>query len=209
MDAKLRVVRGPLSGETIRVPVGKLLIGRETDCQLRLDSQSVSLHHCVLLLDEYTLRIRDLGSTNGTFVNGHRVGKHESILLHDDTVSIDNLTFRIDLGSGSDRLAMTPADAEPAASSSALDETAIFDGDTDPVVPIKVAPTEVAPVEAVEVSSPEPPSRDESAASNGAPNAGARMTLLSTASTVSEGRVATSALPSVSSPARYAPERFA
>ena len=117
MDAKLRVVRGPLSGETIRVPVGKLLIGRETDCQLRLDSQAVSLHHCVLLLDEYALRIRDLGSTNGTFVNGHRVGKHESILLHEDTVSIDNLTFQIDLGSGSDLLAMSPAEAEPAASS--------------------------------------------------------------------------------------------
>ncbi len=167
MDAKLRVVRGPLSGETIRVPVGKLLIGRATDCQLRLDSQAVSLHHCVLLLDEYTLRIRDLGSTNGTFVNGHRVGKHESILLHEDTVSIDNLTFQIDLGGGSDRLAMTPAEAEPAASSSALDGTAIFDGDTDPVVPIKVAPAEVAPVDAVEVSPPEPSSRDESAALKG------------------------------------------
>src|SRR5580698_2307408 len=110
MDAKLRVVRGPLSGETIRVPVGKLLIGRETDCDLRLDSRSVSLHHCVLLLDEYALRIRDLGSTNGTLVNGHRIGKHESILLHDDTVSIDNLTFRVDLSQTADDVAIAHAE---------------------------------------------------------------------------------------------------
>ena len=74
MDAKLRVVKGPFSGRTIRVPQGKLLIGREKDCQLRLDSNSVSRHHCVLLLDEYALRIRDLGSKNGTIVNGTRIG---------------------------------------------------------------------------------------------------------------------------------------
>jgi hypothetical protein len=199
MDAKLRVVRGPLSGETIRVPVGKLLIGRETDCQLRLDSKSVSLHHCVLLLDEYTLRIRDLGSTNGTLVNGHRVGKHESILMHDDTISIDDLTFRIDLSSESDPLAFTPADEQPADSSSALDATAILDGDTHPVVPIEASPTEVAPVEAFQVSSPEPPSQNESALPKAASNAGARMTLQSSGAMVAERRVATTAPPSVSS----------
>src|SRR3984885_15393876 len=127
MDAKLRVVRGPLSGETIRVPVGKLLIGRETDCQLRLDSKSVGLPPFVLVLDGYPLRIRELGSTNGTLVNGHRVGKHESILLHDDTISIDYLSFRIDLSSESDPLAFTPADEKPADSSGGLGSTAILE----------------------------------------------------------------------------------
>src|ERR1700689_978563 len=117
------------------MPQGKLLIGREKDCQLRLDSNSVSAHHCVLLLDEYALRIRDLGSKNGTLVNGNRIGKHESILLHDDTVSIDNLTFQIDLSQAADRVAITPAEAQPVVSPSALDATGIFDGDTDPVAP--------------------------------------------------------------------------
>ena len=70
MDARLKVLSGPGSGETIPVLHGKLLIGREQDCHLRLESGLVSRHHCVLLLDEYTLRIRDLGSRNGTYVNG-------------------------------------------------------------------------------------------------------------------------------------------
>jgi pSer/pThr/pTyr-binding forkhead associated (FHA) protein len=192
MDARLRVVRGPLSGDTIRVPRGKLLIGRETDCHLRLDSKSVSAHHCVLLLDEYTLRIRDLGSTNGTFLNGNRIGKHESILLHDDTVSIDELTFQIDLSQPADREAATAEETPPAVSPNALDATGILDGDTDPVVPTDV----------VEPSPSEPRSEDaadESSAAEGETSADARMSLQS-ASTVSEGRRATATLSAVASP---------
>jgi predicted component of type VI protein secretion system len=105
MHAQLKVVRGPFAGEKIQMPLGKLLIGRAKDCHLRLDSPSVSQHHCVLLLDEYTFRIRDLGSHNGTVVNGRRIGTHESVLLHDDTVSIDQLMFQIDLS----RSALVPS----------------------------------------------------------------------------------------------------
>ena len=73
------------------------MIGREEDCHLRPESEFVSRHHCVLLLDDYTLRIRDLGSKNGTFVNGRRVGSGETILLHDDTISIGEMIGQIDL----------------------------------------------------------------------------------------------------------------
>jgi len=97
MDARLKVLSGSFSGQTIQVPHGKLLIGREEDCDLRLESEFVSGYHCVLLLDDYALRIRDLGSKNGTFMNGRRIGTGEMILLHDDMVSIDKMTFQIDL----------------------------------------------------------------------------------------------------------------
>jgi len=191
MDARLRVVRGPLAGETIPVPRGKLLIGRETDCHLRLDSKLVSAHHCVLLLDEHTLRIRDLGSTNGTLLNGNRIGKHESILLHDDTISIDELTFQIDLSQPADRVATTPQEVQSTVSPNSLDATGIFDGDTDPVVPTDV----------VQPSPPEPrceDEADESSAAEGGTSNDARMNLQS-ASKVSEGR-ATSTPSAVASP---------
>jgi pSer/pThr/pTyr-binding forkhead associated (FHA) protein len=45
--------------------------------------------------DEYTLRIRDLGSKNGTFVNGHRITYGETILLPSDIVSLGDLEFEI------------------------------------------------------------------------------------------------------------------
>src|SRR5580704_5021570 len=97
MDAKLRFVGGPFSGQTIPVCRGKLLIGRAEDCDLRPESEFVSGYHCVLLLDEYTLRVRDLGSKNGTLVNGRRIGTGVTILLHDDMVSIGELNILVDL----------------------------------------------------------------------------------------------------------------
>jgi predicted component of type VI protein secretion system len=123
MDARLRVLSGPHAGETIAIRRGKLLIGREEDCQLRPESEFVSRHHCVLLLDDYTLRIRDLGSKNGTFVNGRRVGTAETILLHDDTISIGEMIGQIDL---------TPASAasDTVSLPAALHSTGVFEGDT-------------------------------------------------------------------------------
>ncbi len=95
---------------------------------------------------------------------------------------------------------MLPSGLDDADAASGLDDTGIFDGDTNPVVPIEVAPTEVAPVDAVEVSPPEPPSRDASAPSNAVPNAHVQMTLRSSGAIRSEKSLATLAPPSVPSP---------
>jgi predicted component of type VI protein secretion system len=129
MDARLRVLSGPHAGETIEIRRGKLLIGREEDCHLRPESEFVSRHHCVLLLDDYTLRIRDLGSKNGTFVNGRRIATSETILLHDDMISIGEMIGQIDLSQAGVVLP-TVAPATEAPSQAALHGTGFFDGDT-------------------------------------------------------------------------------
>jgi pSer/pThr/pTyr-binding forkhead associated (FHA) protein len=190
MDAKLRVVQGPFAGETIRVPRGKLLIGREKDCQLRLDSKSVSPHHCVLLLDDYTLRIRDLGSKHGTIVNGNRIGTHEAILLHDDKVSIDQLTFHIDLSQTADGVVIAAAEAEPFVGPNALDETGIIEGDT----------AQTVPTEAVRHSSARLSSQEDPSGPQAAPTARPRVNLQCAAPISSKRRRATSSLTTVSSP---------
>jgi pSer/pThr/pTyr-binding forkhead associated (FHA) protein len=97
MKARIRIVSGPLTGQTIELSEGKVLIGREADCQLRPPCEFLSRHHCALLVDELTVRIRDLGSKNGTFVNGRRIAANEIILLHDDLVSIGTTNLLIDL----------------------------------------------------------------------------------------------------------------
>ncbi len=81
MQASFTVISGPFCGQTFQVPRGKFILGRETDCHLVLDSNSVSRHHCVLLLDDYTLRIRDLASKNGTFVNRDQTRVGERICV--------------------------------------------------------------------------------------------------------------------------------
>jgi pSer/pThr/pTyr-binding forkhead associated (FHA) protein len=98
MNAKLRVRTGDSVGQTIEIPPGTFMIGREVDCHLRPDNRLISRHQRVLLLDEFTLRMRDLGSTNGTFVNGHRIGGEtpsETILTDGDAVSRGGLALEV------------------------------------------------------------------------------------------------------------------
>ena len=77
-------------------------------------------------LDGFTLRILDLGSKNGTFVNGHRIAAGEAILLHDaDLVSVGETTFIIELSPQPDEAGnqRTPSSAE-------LKGTGLFDSRT-------------------------------------------------------------------------------
>ncbi len=92
--AELKVVGGKQHGSLIPLQTKKFLVGREQDCQLRPSSESVSRHHCVFTLDDFSVRVRDLGSTNGTFVNGQRV-QGQAILQPGDHVLIGKLEFEI------------------------------------------------------------------------------------------------------------------
>jgi pSer/pThr/pTyr-binding forkhead associated (FHA) protein len=99
MEAHFTVISGPFRGQTFQIPRGKFIIGREPDCQLFIDSNFVSRHHCVLLMDDYTVRIRDLGSKNGTYVNRDLAPTGERILAHGDTVRVADLVIRVELES--------------------------------------------------------------------------------------------------------------
>jgi pSer/pThr/pTyr-binding forkhead associated (FHA) protein len=96
MRPELTILSGPFAGQTISLTSKHFLIGREMDCQLRPASDLVSRHHCALLRDEYTLRIKDMGSKNGTFVNGQRVSG-EVILSSNDVLTIGDMQARINL----------------------------------------------------------------------------------------------------------------
>jgi pSer/pThr/pTyr-binding forkhead associated (FHA) protein len=89
----LKVIGGKQDGNRIALPP-KFLIGREQDCQLRPNSELVSRHHCMFTLDDYTLRLRDLGSTNGTFVNNEPLDG-QVVLKSGDTVRVGNLEFEV------------------------------------------------------------------------------------------------------------------
>lgn len=94
LHAELKVVGGKQNNQVVPLPQGKFLIGREQDCQLRPNSELVSRHHCVFSTDEFGLRVRDLGSTNGTFVNGQRIEKQVE-LKAGDRVAIGTLNFEV------------------------------------------------------------------------------------------------------------------
>jgi pSer/pThr/pTyr-binding forkhead associated (FHA) protein len=73
-----------------------ILIGRDEDCDVRLDHKSVSKIHCVIVKTDGLLLLRDLGSTNGTRVNGQRVRR--AALLPNDTLAVANLKFTVKFG---------------------------------------------------------------------------------------------------------------
>src|SRR5271167_2928659 len=72
------------------------LVGRKEDADVRLEHKSVSKMHCVIVKTDGLLLLRDLGSTNGTRVNGTRVRR--AALLPNDQVSIAHFKFRVFLG---------------------------------------------------------------------------------------------------------------
>jgi pSer/pThr/pTyr-binding forkhead associated (FHA) protein len=76
----LTIVEGSLSGKGFTLEDrGRYVLGRADDCDIQLSGGpyllGVSRHHCVLALEPGSLRVRDLGSRNGTFVNGENIGQ--------------------------------------------------------------------------------------------------------------------------------------
>jgi pSer/pThr/pTyr-binding forkhead associated (FHA) protein len=80
-------------GKQSPVPLKKpvYVIGRHTDCSIRLPAAGVSRHHCEISLGEDKVSVRDLGSSNGTFVNRRRVSQAD--LAAGDSLSVGEHVF--------------------------------------------------------------------------------------------------------------------
>jgi pSer/pThr/pTyr-binding forkhead associated (FHA) protein len=79
----LSVAQGSVEGKTYAFDApARCAIGRACDCDIQLADNlfhaDVSRHHCVLEINPPAIRVRDVGSRNGTFVNGVRLdGPHD------------------------------------------------------------------------------------------------------------------------------------
>jgi pSer/pThr/pTyr-binding forkhead associated (FHA) protein len=85
-------------GAPIDIAKDLVLVGRKEDCDVRLDHKSVSKLHCVLVKTDGLLLLRDLGSTNGTRVNGQRVRR--AALLPNDQIQLASLRYTVQVGGG-------------------------------------------------------------------------------------------------------------
>jgi pSer/pThr/pTyr-binding forkhead associated (FHA) protein len=86
-----------------------ILVGRDTACDARLHSLRVSRRHCCMTLEEGSVLVRDLASTNGIQINGTRVDFGR--LGPGDQLSIAHCRYRFEDGRDSNRsqLHATPA----------------------------------------------------------------------------------------------------
>jgi hypothetical protein len=86
------------TGQRLRLTQATTLVGRGADCAIRLASPGVSKHHCRVVVQGDAVWVEDLGSSNGTHVNGRPV---DSGALRDgDTLSIAGHELRVVLDAG-------------------------------------------------------------------------------------------------------------
>ena len=93
MEPKLAAVAGPRQGTVISLDAARTHVGRDATNELCLQSMWVSRRHCVIERRGAGVTITDLGSHNGTFVNG--VPVKERALMHGDQVRIGDSIFLI------------------------------------------------------------------------------------------------------------------
>jgi predicted component of type VI protein secretion system len=71
----------------------KFVVGRKNNCDLRIPLSSVSRQHCEIRLDGDAVKLRDLGSSNGTYHNAIRV--QEAVLSPGDEIVIGPVVFTV------------------------------------------------------------------------------------------------------------------
>ncbi|HEX4054810.1 MAG TPA: FHA domain-containing protein [Tepidisphaeraceae bacterium] len=89
------------------------VVGRREDCDLRIPLGEVSRKHCRIMKEGESIRLEDLGSSNGTFHNGQRV--RDATLSAGDTVQIGPVTFMVQIDGVPADEDMHPATAADAA----------------------------------------------------------------------------------------------
>ncbi len=82
-------------GDPVPLRKPEIVVGRRASCDIRLDFENVSGRHCALTYNGGTWHIRDLGSTNGTKVNGAKVERQQG-LMPDDEIAIASHLFTLD-----------------------------------------------------------------------------------------------------------------
>jgi transcriptional regulator with GAF, ATPase, and Fis domain len=91
MEPRIVGIAGPLQGQTLSLSEGEASIGRASTNQICVIDSALSRRHCLLTREGLEIRIRDLGSRNGTRVNGIPIS--DQSLQHGDQISLGSSLF--------------------------------------------------------------------------------------------------------------------
>jgi hypothetical protein len=102
-----------MTGRTFDLNVERTTVGRVEDNTFQIADGSVSSHHAEILLQGTDIIVKDLNSTNGTFINGEKIT--ETVLKPGQTLRLGQVELKID--DGKPVTAPPPAPAAPAPAS--------------------------------------------------------------------------------------------
>ena len=91
--AKLSVKTGTKAGQTLDLPEGPVTIGRGLQNTFVMADESISTQHLLIMSDKSSARIKDRGSSNGTFVNGEPVT--QAVLEHGDNLRLGDVEMTV------------------------------------------------------------------------------------------------------------------
>lgn len=112
-NAKLLGIMKPLGGgDPIPLKKSELIVGRRPSCDIQLDFENVSGRHCRLHHHNGVWYVRDLGSTNGTKINGQKISTEHGV-MPDDELGIAGHYYMIEY--------------DPAAPASVLDANLLYE----------------------------------------------------------------------------------
>ncbi|MDB4778219.1 FHA domain-containing protein [bacterium] len=94
MQVRLKVIGGKNDGREIKISVPKFIIGRGEDAHLRPSSDLVSRNHCAINIGSGKVTVEDMGSRNGTFVNGEQLEAVHLVQVG-DTLRVGRLQFEL------------------------------------------------------------------------------------------------------------------
>ena len=174
MEFQLVVLRGRSASTALKLGDGVTTAGRHDDCQLRIKSSEVSRRHCQFFEKNGMLLVKDLGSSNGTLLNGKKI-EGQRVLELGDELAIGPVKLRVEkvgqappakVGEAAPKPGDTAVPAPKVSPGAASDEFEIdFDDEPEPASEEKTGvarpPAKVAPAAAKADPASDQPTTDE------------------------------------------------
>ena len=109
----LIVLTGKYKGKRVKLTDAETVIGRDESAKIRVATQELSRQHCLLIVSEAGVLVRDLGSRNGTFINGMPIAE-ETLLKPGDTLTAGPMSFELEGGEPLSKKSATSPSAKKA-----------------------------------------------------------------------------------------------
>jgi len=143
MEANLVLLKKNGSQKTVALPSSVAVVGRRHDCDLRISLPTISRRHCEISRNGEALKIRDLDSAWGTFVNGQRVNG-ETPIKAGDYIRLGPLTFVCQIGGKPEKIAPPKEPSPPAKPKKAAAEDDLAGGLEDSFTDLDASDSAIA-----------------------------------------------------------------